>query len=253
MDVYLASVSGLKNCVKDGLISLSGVKVLETFYDCGKNTWFAEQIPTFKKFILDSGAFTFLNSKSNATLDWNRYADAYADFIKSHNVEHFFELDIDPILGIRGVEKIRHRIESKVGRQTIPVWHRNRGKQYYLDMCKEYKYVAIGGLVTSVRDKKAIEPHLPWFINVAHANKCKIHGLGYTSTANLHTRHFDSVDSTSWKIGARIGFYSKFDKKTGTIATEYKKEGQRIKNYRLIFANDFREWVKFQKYAETYL
>lgn len=253
MDVYLASVSNLKSCVKEGLVSIVGVKVLETFYDCRKNKWFAEQIPTFSKFLLDSGAFTFLNSKSNAHLDWDEYADAYSDFITSHNVQHFFELDIDPILGIKGVEKLRARIEARTGKQTIPVWHMSRGKQYFLDMCKEYKYVAIGGLVTSKKDKKAIEPHLPWFINVAHKNGCKIHGLGYTSTANLHTRHFDSVDSTSWKVGARIGFYSKFDLKSGTISTEYKKKGQRIKNYKLIFANDFREWVKFQKYADKYL
>lgn len=253
MDVYLAGVGNLKSCIQNGLVSVKGVKVLESFYDCRSNQWLSEQIPTFGKFLLDSGAFTFLNTKTNAQLDWDKYVDAYSDFIVANNVKHFFELDIDPIVGIKGVERLRNRIERRTQLPTIPVWHINRGKDYFVSLCKNYNYIAIGGLVTSKSDKKRIEKYLPWFITTAHKHKCKIHGLGYTSTAKLSQFHFDSVDSTSWKVRARIGFYSKFDLKTHSIVTQYKKENQRIKDYKQIYVNDFKEWVKFQHYADKYL
>ena len=46
------------------------------------------------------------------------------------------------------------------------VWHKSRGKDYWLKMIKEYDYVAIGGIVT-----KEIKPseykYFHWFIRQA--------------------------------------------------------------------------------------
>lgn len=49
------------------------------------------------------------------------------------------------------------------------------------------------------------------FIDEAHRNKCKIHGLGYTSLRNLPYVNFDSVDSTSWLSGAKYGAMCRFN------------------------------------------
>ena len=249
MDVYLAGIGNLKPQIESGIVSINGLSVLESYYDCRHNAWIATQIPKFGKFLLDSGAFTFLGTKKDARLDWDSYADGYADFINTHKIQRFFELDIDPILGIKGVEKLRDRIEAKTGHQTIPVWHISRGKQYFIDLCKNYNYIAFGGLMTDGVSRKTIEKYMAWFINKAHENDCMIHGLGYTSTDNLKRFHFDSVDSTSWKVGARIGFYAKFDPVKGVIFNTPKAAGQRIRDYKRIYVNDFNEWVKFQKYA----
>ena len=48
--------------------------------------------------------------------EWDRYVDAYIDFINTWNVHHFFELDIDRIVGLEKVEEFRRRIESKTGK-----------------------------------------------------------------------------------------------------------------------------------------
>lgn len=66
--------------------------VLESFYYIRDY-----QIPLIKSaelFLLDSGAFTFLNN-SKTTVDWNDYLDRYIAFINEHQVKYFFELDID--------------------------------------------------------------------------------------------------------------------------------------------------------------
>ena len=69
-------------------------------------------------------------------------------------------------------------------------------------MCKEYNYVAIGGLVGGNAEYSSkYWRYFPWFIKTAHENGAKIHALGFTSLRGMAQYHFDSVDSTTWKSG----------------------------------------------------
>lgn len=153
-------------------------------------------------YIVDSGAFSFFGKKGN--IDFDNYVDNYIDFINSNDIERFIELDIDSLVGLDKVEAYRKKMELKTGKQSIPVWHPSRGKDYFIDMVKKYEYVAIGGIA-----KNEIKEHkyayIPWFIDTAHAYGCKIHGLGFTDFKYLRKLKFDSVDSTSWIIGSRLG------------------------------------------------
>lgn len=96
-------------------------------------------------------------------------------------------MDIDSVVGLAEVERLRHKLERMTGKKPIPVWHKNRGKEYFVKMCEEYPYVAIGGIVTKEIPRKVYETAFPWFINTAHKHKAKIHGLGYTTVANLQS------------------------------------------------------------------
>ena len=226
-----------------------GTNILQSFYYCDDSI--AETILLqCENFMLDSGAFTFVNSAKKKNIKLDRYIDAYIEFINQNGINLFFELDIDSIIGLQEVEKIRKKLESKTGKQPIPVFHRERGKQYFVDMCKEYPYVAIGGMTTGVV-RNQYNKVLPWFIETAHAHGAKIHGLGYTALKELHRMKFDSVDSTAWLSGNRFGGVYRFD---GRTMIKYgKKKGMRIANHEAIAAHNFKEWVKFQKYAEKYL
>lgn len=226
-----------------------GVSILESFYYADDFT--EKMIPFFKKFLLDSGAFTLFTDKSKGSgIVWEDYVDRYADFIVRNNVELFFELDIDKLVGKDKVLELRRRLEKKAGRQCIPVWHKFRGKEAFLRMCDEYKYVAIGGIVS-----KEIMPdeykYFPWFIDKAHKAGAKIHGLGFTALTGLPKYHFDSVDSTAWTTGNRFGAVYKFDGRT--MVKINRGEGQRLKDSRAVAINNFNEWVKFQKWAEVHL
>lgn len=191
--------------------------VLESYYYI--KPWQAEQIKTIEHFMLDSGAFTFLNNKH--TVDIDDYVDAYINFINEYDVQHFFELDIDSIVGYEEVKKIRQRIERRTKKRCIPVWHKSRGIKDFVDSCKKYDYVAIGGIVT-----KEFERHehflLNAFCDLAHSYDCKIHGLGFTPP-NVKDYRFDSVDSTSWLAGARFGrFYNFSDGRLQSTKTTQK-------------------------------
>lgn len=252
MKVYLAGTNGMKQAFQERKIIPASVNVLESFYSIQE--WQINFIPKFNDFVLDSGAFTFLNSKKKK-IDFVKYAEDYAYFICQNKIEKFFELDLDAIIGIKQTEKLRERIEKITNKQSIPVWHKDRGLQYYRDMCKDYNYVAIGGLALKEIPLNQFEKMFGWFINVAHENKTKIHGLGYTNTEKLHKYHFDSIDSSTWLSAGRFGELHYFD---GGKIMKYRSviKGVKIKNLcdpQKTNLHNFNEWAKFGKYAEIYL
>lgn len=206
-------------------------------------------LPYFGDFLLDSGAFTFMqNSKSH--VNWTDYIEKYAEFVRRNNIRKYFELDIDSIVGYQKVLEYRRILENFVGWPCIPVWHKSRGIKEFSKMCDEYGYAAIGGIVA-----REIKPEhysaFPAMIKEAHKRGCKLHGLGFTSLEWLPKCHFDSVDSTAWTTGNRFGFIYQFNGKT--MAKHDAPEGKRLADGRKVALINYTEWLKFQKYAETHL
>jgi hypothetical protein len=226
--------------------------ILESYYMLRESEAFMELLTRCNSYLLDSGAFTFMQGTHQGKIDWDEYIEQYADLINRWDVKLFFELDIDVVVGLQEVERLRNKLEKLTNRQCIPVWHRNRGKEYFLRMCQEYKYVSIGGIVTKEIPRSVYEQAFPWFIDTAHQHGCKIHGLGYTNISGLHKYHFDSVDSTAWLYGNRGGYLYKFKPDMGTLEQIQPKDKGRLKP-RVSALNNFIEWIKFSKYAEKKL
>lgn len=238
MKIFLAG--GGKPSLKQGYTDFN---CLESYYYM--NDKLAKTIPLYRDFMLDSGAFTYLNGVSG-DVDWDKYIDRYADFINKYDVKNFIELDIDPIVGIREVERLRAKLEARVGKQSIPVWHKSRGKEYWLKMVKDYDYVAIGGIVTK-EIKSSEYKFFHWLLSEAKKQNCKVHGLGFTNLKGLEEYDFYSVDSTSWVSGNRFGSIYKFNGRT--LLKFDKPAGMRVKTNETL-QNNFNEWVKFANYKE---
>ncbi len=248
MKVFLAGTQGRKfGFIKDK----KGLYLLESFYYLNDNN-----IGIYKNhnFLLDSGAFTYMNSQKEHKTNWDEYISNYANFINKHDIEHFFELDIESIVGLKEVERLRYKLEKLTNKQCIPVWHKSRGKDYWLRMIKDYKYVAIGGIVT-----KEIKPSeyrfFPWFLNEAKKQGCKVHGLGFTNMKGLRKYPFYSVDSTTWVSGQKFAKIQVFNGRDFDNYQPLREGGnnQRGINPEERLQHNFNEWVKFQKYAEHHL
>lgn len=202
-------------------------------------SWQAEQLKDIEHFMLDSGAFTFLNSKRN--IDIEEYTDTYIDFINNYDIQYFLELDIDSVVGYEEVKRIRRKIERKTKKRCIPVWHKSRGIKDFKEMCRKYDYVAIGGIVT--KEIPAIEHFLlNAFCDYAHSRDCKIHGLGFTP-GDLAQYRFDSVDSTSWIIAGAYGRLYNF---TGDrlVSSKPKVRMKRVEYDR----HNIEQFLKYQSY-----
>ena len=184
-------------------------------------------------------------------MNFDDYLTTYIDFINKNDIKYFFELDVDSVVGIEEVERLRKRLETETGKKCIPVWHKSRGKQYFIDMCKEYDYIAIGGIVT-----REICPtdfkYFKWFIDTAHAHNCQIHGLGFTNLQGMKIYNFDSVDSTSWLSGGRFGSCYWFDGRNLRIVDTGKRRRRSDISHEPLDRHNYYEWVKFQQYADKH-
>lgn len=252
MKIFLAGTCTRQYCVRDHIDTVRPY-ILESFYYI--DDVFEKMIPLFGDFLLDSGAFTFCGTGGFGSKRFEEYIEKYADFINRNKIKNFFELDVDSIVGYDKVLEYRKKLEKLTCKQCIPVWHISRGKNEFIKHCQEYSYVALGGYVAAIKAndprQKAYVKAYPWFIKQAHEYNSKIHGLGFTSLKGLENCHFDSVDSTAWTTGNRFGHIYKFDGKT------MKKidcpVGKRLSDARNVALINYREWIKFQKYADSHL
>jgi hypothetical protein len=247
MKLYLAGIQGK---AKDFVLKDQNPYILESFfYIRSQHEWVLKMKPFFSSFLLDSGAFTFMQG-SGGTPNWDTYTEEYARFINKHDINYFFELDIDSIVGIKEVERLREKLETMTNKKCIPVWHKSRGLDYWKKMIAEYDYVAIGGIVSKEIKQTEYDIFLP-LLKLAKENNCKVHGLGFTNLERLKRYPFYSVDSTAWLYGNRGGFLYQFN---GTTMEKIQPKGKRLKGGgRLAAINNFNEWVKFSRYADNNL
>ena len=244
MNICLAGQDPISQSQKEIIRKKLKPFILESFIQVNDKS--AKLLKYYPFYMLDSGAFTFINSgKSVIKQDLIKYVDKYIAYINKYDIKLFFEMDIDKIIGYKNVRDIRAYINSETGKKCIPVWHAPRGYKEYCKMCESHDYVAIGGMVSSEfsKDKMYLIPRL---IKEAHRYKTKIHGLGFTKFTKLPTHHFDSVDSTAWLTGVRFGHLYKF---TGTKLEKIKRPPGTKCRYKEVAARNFIEWVKFQKWA----
>lgn len=244
MRVFFA---GVESVAKENLDLLRNGYNLISYYSINKSC--EAIIKGSKDFLLDSGAFSFF-SKQDEETNWEEYIKKYADFIIQNKIKHFFELDIDPIVGYQKVLKYRRMLERLTGRRCIPVWHKSRGIEEFKKTCFEYSYIAIGGIVTREIIPQEYSLLIP-MLKEAHRQNTKVHGLGFTSTRELKRIHFDSVDSTNWSYG-RYGHFWEFTK-TNDMVMHHRPQGKRCSNRAGIQAHNLKEWIKFQRYAEKNL
>lgn len=240
MKMCLASTCGVSNSSKAILPQIP--YVLESFYYIKDF-----QIPLIKSadlFLLDSGAFTFMNTVKG-DINWDAYIRKYIDFINENDVKYYFELDIDKIVGYEKVKQIRRQLETETGKQCIPVWHKSRGINEYKKMLSEYEYIAIGGF--AIKDIKPQEyPLIKRIVRYAYESGVKVHGLGYTHQDVLDYA-FYSCDSSSWTTCNRFGKIYKFDGQK-IVCINPKNTGTKRDKQQEIEAIVLKEWIKYQKY-----
>lgn len=222
--------------------------ILETFFNGKQECDFKKNLAA-KEFMLDSGAFTFMNSKSNVKAEQiEEYLHNYCKYIKQSNISNFIEMDLDCIFGYEQVKSWRKQIEKETNKQVIPVWHKSRGIEDYKKTLKEYNYIAIGGFAIKEIKQKEFD-NIRKMVRFAFLNGKKIHALGY-SRKDILTYNFYSVDSASWKIQAALGgMLYKFSDNTIKIIN-VKKDGYKTDIKKLKCCN-LKEIIKYQYYLDT--
>lgn len=205
----------------------------------------------FKGLIVDSGAFTFMNGTASGThIDWDRYAEEYADFVKQYHAKNYIELDLDAIIGLNEVERLRKKLAKIVGYPPIPVWHKSRGWDYWLEMCRDYPYIAIGGIVTH-EIKRNEYPFFKTMLEQSEKTGAKVHSLGLTpADPSIFQRYrFYSADSSTWTVCRRFTLYDYWN---GHKIVRRSRGGRRVDSSKATEFSEyaFTQWLKYQRYAD---
>jgi len=199
--------------------------------------------------IADSGAFTYMAGADSSQIDWDEYVEQYGSWVRRHRIRKYMELDIDSIVGLEEVERIRERLTTLVGWPPIPVWHKTRGWGYFEKMCSDYDYVAYGGIALGAT-KSSEHGGMKQFIRYAHAHGVKIHGLGFTPSRieKIKQYPFDSIDSSSWVCGPKYGGIDVWNGQ-GPVRVA-PQNGKRVRSWPALYAHQFDVWKKYCDYIE---
>lgn len=248
--IFLAACSHVKTPVL--ATNIKPHYILESFMDLkgkGKATKdYIQWCLTADDFLLDSGAFAFINKAKKGDIfsidSINEYTKEYVNFINEYDIKHFFEMDLDCIFPYDKVKKARKWIEKHTNKKCIPVWHITRGMEEFHKMCQEYSYIAIGGIAAKEIKKKDYKL-LYELCDIAHSYGCKVHGLGYLPISNLNNNEcpFDSVDGTGWQGHIRA---TTFDFKDNILIKRKDEEmSNGNKNWKEVTKECFTAWTNF--------
>lgn len=240
MKVFLSALENRKNTIDIFPMFYN----LMSYYYISKTdkNYIKDIINNSKLILIDSGAHSFQKGKK---VNWEEYTNKYAQWIKENDCDKiigYFEMDIDPAgYSYDFVLKLRSILEN-VSDKIIPVWHKNRGIQDYIEMCKKYsgKIIAITGFKNEdISDEQYIK-----FLKVAWKYNCKVHCLGMTRKKVLDKVPFDYVDSSSWVH--EVAFGNTFKNKKTKREKDMSKE--KIKSlYRLAYLKG----MEMQKHYEN--
>lgn len=204
----------------------------------------------YKDFILDSGIFSYLNSRPSDDVDWEKYVDNYAKVVVEKGIRNYVEVDADAIIGLAETERLRARLEKQVGWKSMPVWHTTRGYDKWLEICRDYDYICIAGFAS----KDILRPQFKYlykFLSDAHKYNTRVHGLGFTNMEWLPKLKFYSVDSSSWVSGSRYGHMCKYE--NGKVYNTKKPQDYRVSDVKGLSEHNFKQWLMFCEYADVFL
>ena len=238
MKLFLAATSS-RHYLKD--IVFESMYNLESFWYIKE--WQYPLIEKSKMFLLDSGAFTYMNAAKGSAPDPKLFQDRYVEFINEHGVDYFFNLDLDTLIGPELTKQMRRDLEQRTGKKSIPVFHKCMGLKVWHEICEEYDYVAIGTIYEYKSDRRVLRK----LCGIADTYGTRVHGLGFTGK-NAIDFGFYSVDSSSWVAGARFGTVYNF--KGGELFLTSAPEGMRTVNHRILDRHNYQQWCLYQQYLD---
>lgn len=256
MKLYLSGVIECKNDFKEkgGLlewVDFSKLHILQTFYSVTNNDDF--YYDKCADFLMDSGAFSVMNSKAQRNkFDPVEYTKKYGMYIKEHNIDQFIELDIDSVYGMKIYVDCLHRLQDITGKDPVRVMHSWRGKEYFQELTRKKDFVCLGG-IAGTQNINLARQNLQWYVDVAHSNNCKIHGLGIGSVDIIRKYNFDSIDSARWLTSMQFGHLYRFN---GHELCKYSGSEGCAEDEHVVrkFSawRSLKEWEKFSNYIDLF-
>lgn len=149
-----------------------------------------------REWVLDSGAFSAMNSGKVVTVDG--YLGAIKDLRKLPKRLQPSEIYALDVIGDAGASLKNCQEMAARGEPAIPTYHyQDKDPGVLKEMIATYDKIAIGGVAKANHNIKL--KFCEWVFSLAWPKK--IHGFGCASERLVLSLPFHSVDSTSWESG----------------------------------------------------
>lgn len=158
------------------------------------------------RLFADSGAYSAHTLQSGGvTINISDYSAWLNDW--KHLITVAANLDVigDP----RATARNQFQLEQW-GHEVIPVFHGSSSLAELEALCRDYRYVAVGGTASLHGRRAAMIAYTAQMMLIAQQYGTVFHGFGRSSSADLASLPFYSADSTTWMQGARYGHLQVF-------------------------------------------
>lgn len=172
-----------------------------------QKTDLAEIVNTYQgpcEAFADSGAYSA--ASLGVTISLKEYAAWLKDWGQLLTVRATLDVIGDPDATMRNT----HTLEG-MGHQVLPVFHVGTPWDRLEKLCRDYDYVALGGMVPHSTNHAAVLRWLVRCFQIARETGTVFHGFGQTRLDTLKALPFYSVDSSAWGSGARFGLLYLWD------------------------------------------
>jgi len=153
----------------------------------------------------DSGAFTAFTMRGSGAVIRR---EEYAAWLKHWWPLLSVAVNLDVIGDSAGSARNQLWLEGQ-GLPVLPVYHMQTPLAELHALCRDYRYVAVGGTANLKGANKLAATARAMLIAREHGTR--IHGLGRSASAELAALPFWSVDSSSWSQASRFGGLAVFE------------------------------------------
>ena len=182
------------------------------------------EIPSgFSSVLIDSGGFQ-LQGKIKTQREPR--INAYSFWLQNEVIPNHPEVDGYMNLDIFGIDSrnipIREKIdalrkgaestlknqelmESKYGLHPIPTWHHGEPEEFLAHYCKNYNYVAVGGIASLGTRSKTSILNLMQLTQKYPGVKFHLFGIGISGILAFKSLKPYSIDFSTWGVPARYG------------------------------------------------
>lgn len=176
---------------------------------------FEEHEPGDVGYFIDSGAHTikYDNISGSDSFDdqynfYAKYCEEYLEWVLKNKkyIDFIAELDIEKSTSVDLVYKLQQKFfipfEKETGIPVCYVWHKERGRKEWANMCKRHSFVGVSS-------EHADSQYRP-MVQTATKFGAKVHGFALTAPELMLKAGFYSVDSTRYLKGAKYGDFMVF-------------------------------------------
>lgn len=166
-------------------------------------------------FFADSGAFSA--HTTGAVIDVDEYAAWLAAHASVINCAAALDVIDDYMATARNVDRLIERVGDAV--TVVPTFHVGSPWPELQRLCRDHRYVALGGAVRYARRHKAMMRWLITAHRIAAEHDTRLHGFGLTRPPFPLAFPWYSVDSAYWRSASRTGTLSLW---TGRALTTFR-------------------------------